>query len=64
MMDIKILCTLFDITLNSFSARLNSDLQARQDFVLEKAHAIVRRTVIESSTIVMATCIDNHVRDD
>ena len=64
MTGINILCTLFEITLNSFGARLNSDLQARQGFVLEKAHAIVQRIVREGSTIDSATCIENHVRDD
>ena len=45
----KILCTLFEITLNSFGTRLNRDLKARQDFALEKGNGIVQRIVSEES---------------
>jgi len=65
MTGIKMLCTNFEITLNSVDTRLNRDLLARQEgFVLENSHVIVQRNFREFSIIDSAKCIDNYVRDD
>jgi hypothetical protein len=45
-------------------ARVARHLQRRKGFVLEKTRAIIQRVLREGSTVDMAACIDDHIRDD
>ena len=65
MTGIEFLCTLFHVISNKVGTRLNRDLHAGQDFVLERlTRSSKGMSGKQGSVIDAAKSIDNHVRDD